>query len=96
MNRVTSGEICFSSSSHFPPMLYSKFIKPVALPPGRAKLSTWPALTGSLTTTNTIGTVRVGCCAAPNAKNDLRRERGEYEAVQPQPAELVGDCEGAC
>jgi hypothetical protein len=27
--------------------------------------------------------------------NARYRERGEYEAVQPQPAELVGDCEGA-
>jgi hypothetical protein len=28
---------------HFPPMPYSKFIKPVAWPPGRARLSTKPA-----------------------------------------------------
>ena len=33
----------------------------VALPPGRAKLETKPAPTGSMTTTNTIGTVRVAC-----------------------------------
>jgi hypothetical protein len=32
-----------------------------ALPPGRAKLATKPAPTGSMTTTNTIGTVRVAC-----------------------------------
>ena len=46
---VTPGAISLSSSSHFPPMLYSKFMKPVALPPGRARLSTKPAPTGSTT-----------------------------------------------
>ena len=34
-------------------------VKPVALPPGRAKLSTNPPPTGSAMATNTIGTVRV-------------------------------------
>jgi regulator of protease activity HflC (stomatin/prohibitin superfamily) len=38
--RVTRGAISLSSSSHFPPMAYSKTVKPVALPPGCAKLST--------------------------------------------------------
>ena len=59
--RVTRGAISLSSSSHFPLMRYSKIVKPVALPPGRARLSTKPAPTGSMTTTNTIGTVRVAC-----------------------------------
>src|SRR4029077_14178959 len=31
--RVTPGAICLSSSSHFPLMLYSYSMKPVALPP---------------------------------------------------------------
>ena len=31
--RVTPGAICLSNSSHFPLMLYSKSMKPVALPP---------------------------------------------------------------
>ena len=59
--RVTFGAICLSSSSHFPPMLYSAVMKPVALPPGRARLSTKPAPTGSIRIGNTIGTVRVAC-----------------------------------
>ena len=42
-------------------MPYSKIVNPVALPPGRARLSTKPAPTGSMTTANTIGTVRVAC-----------------------------------
>ena len=33
--RVTRGEISLSSSSHFPSMLYSNGINPVAFPPGR-------------------------------------------------------------
>jgi hypothetical protein len=37
---------------------------PVILPPGRAKVSTKPLLTGSTTVTNTIDTVRVACCNA--------------------------------
>src|SRR5262245_56984320 len=32
------------------------------LPPGFARLATKPALTGSATCANTIGTVRVACC----------------------------------
>ena len=42
-------------------MPYSKIVNPVALPPGRARLATKPAPTGSMTTANTIGTVRVAC-----------------------------------
>ena len=62
--RVTRGAISLSSSSHFPLKLYSNCMKPVTLPPGRARLSTKPAPTGSVTFTNTIGTVRVACCNA--------------------------------
>jgi hypothetical protein len=59
--RVTPGTICLSSSSHFPLRPYSNMRKPLALPPGRAKLATKPAPTGSMTIVNTIGTVRVAC-----------------------------------
>ena len=37
----------------------------MALPPGRARLSTKPPPTGSVAFTNTIGTVRVACYNAP-------------------------------
>ena len=57
-----------SSSSHFPARLYSNDMKPVALPPGRARLSTKPAPTGSMTNGNTIGTVRVACSNGPTAE----------------------------
>ena len=43
-------------------------MKPVALPPGRARLSTKPAPTGSPTTGNTIGTVRVACSNGPTVE----------------------------
>jgi hypothetical protein len=56
-----------SNSSHFPLTPYSTKEKPVAFPPGRAKLATKPAPTGSLTNTKTIGTVRVSCWSSDPA-----------------------------
>src|SRR5262245_40485719 len=44
--RVMLGATCLSNSTHLPPKLYSKLVKPVALPPGRARLCTHPAPTG--------------------------------------------------
>src|SRR5262245_53716503 len=70
--RVTPGAISLSSSSHFPLTPYSKLMNPVALRPGRARLSTKPEPTGSGTSTNTIGTVRVALsnCFAAGAPVD--------------------------
>ena len=65
--RVTPGAISLSSSSYFALMLYSNSMNPVALPPGRAKLSTKPEPTGSVGT-NTIGTVRVACSNGATAE----------------------------
>ena len=48
-------------------------MKPVALPPGRARLSTKPAPTGSATTANTIGTVRVACSNGPMVEVPVAR-----------------------
>ena len=58
----------------------------MALPPGRARLSTKPAPTGSPTTGNTIGTVRVACSNAAHGRvamgqDDVRRERGQFRRV---------------
>jgi hypothetical protein len=66
--RITPGAICLSSSSHFPPMLYSKTMKPVALPPGRPKLSTKPEPTGSAVIGKTTGTVRVASSNGPTVE----------------------------
>ena len=63
--RVIPGAISFNNSTHFTLKLYSNCIKPVALPPGRARLATKPAPTGSMTITNTIGTARVACSNGP-------------------------------
>lgn len=60
--RVTCGAICLSSSSHFPLKLYSNWVNPVVLPPGRDMLSTYPDPTGSTACTSTIGIVRVAYC----------------------------------
>ena len=70
---MTLGAICSSSSGHFPLKLYSNIMKPVTLRPGLDKLPTKPAPTGSITTVNTIGTVRVastkgGIAALPIAR----------------------------
>src|SRR5258706_2734390 len=62
--RVTAGAISLSSSIHFPLMPYSNRVNPVKLPPGRARLSTKPAPTGSATCTNTIGMVWVASSIA--------------------------------
>src|SRR5437763_4690042 len=53
--RVTEGATSCISSSHLLPMLGSKLVKPVIIPPGREKLCTKPALIGSETDVNTIG-----------------------------------------
>jgi hypothetical protein len=63
--RVTPGATCFNSSDHFPAIPYSNMEKPVAFPPGRAKLSTYPAPTGSVSITNTTGMVRVARSNGP-------------------------------
>src|SRR5262245_22224375 len=71
--RVTFGAISLSSSSHFAPISYSNVVNPVMLPPGFARLATKPALTGSATCANTIGTVLVACCNAATAGVVLAR-----------------------
>jgi hypothetical protein len=57
--RVTSGFICLSSSSHFAASVVSNIMKPVILPPGRARPATNPYEIGSMISANTIGMVRV-------------------------------------
>src|SRR5262249_59274550 len=74
--RVTPGAISLSSSTHFALKLYSNSIKPVALPPGRDRLSTKPEPTGSLVFVNTIGTVRVAWSAGPVVAPTARMTSG--------------------
>src|SRR5262249_46350774 len=57
--RLRVGMTSFSRLSHFPVREDSALVKPVALPPGRATLATKPSPTGSDTTANTTGIVRV-------------------------------------
>ena len=65
--RITRGAISLSSSSHFALIVYSNKEKPVALPPGCAKVATNPEPTGSTTLTKTIGTVRDACSSGATA-----------------------------
>ena len=56
-----------SSSSRFGPSSVFKLVTPVTLPPGRARLATSPAATGSLPTWNRTGMVVVAAFAASAA-----------------------------
>src|SRR5215467_10773278 len=79
--RITPGDSSLSSSSNFAPTPYSNCVKPVALPPGRAKLSTKPAPTGS----GTCKYDRQGASSLlhrhhgrpASGKDDVRRERNQ-------------------
>jgi hypothetical protein len=71
--RVTPGATSLSSWSHLPAKLYSNMRKPVALPPGCARLSTKPAPTGSGTIANTIGTERVASSNAATLSGPIAR-----------------------
>src|SRR5215813_4141567 len=56
---LVRGASSLSNSSHLPGIVDSILVNPVTLPPGRGKLATKPLRTGSVTTANTIGMVRV-------------------------------------
>jgi hypothetical protein len=62
--RATPGARSRSSPSRFGSIRFVNKVTPVTLPPGRLKLSTRPALTGSPPTPNTIGMVAVAAFAA--------------------------------
>src|SRR5271166_1771339 len=71
--RVTLGAISLSNSSNLALKLNSNAVKPVTLPPGRARLATKPLPTGSIVVTNTIGTLRLACCSAPTIEPAVAR-----------------------
>ena len=62
--RLTLGAISLSSSSHLVAVAGSKWVNPVTLRPGRARLSAKPSATGSDISGNTIGMVRVSFMSA--------------------------------
>ena len=59
-----SGAIAISNSNHLPPIEGSIVVNPLVLPPGRARLATYPLPTGSRTFTNTMGMTLVACRSA--------------------------------
>src|SRR5262249_44440344 len=67
------GEISLSTSSNFAPNPNSAERKPVALPPGCARLCTIPKPTGSVTAANTIGTERLTFCRATTLGGDVAK-----------------------
>ena len=62
--RVTAGAAWRSSSTYLPPIPVVPHVRPVMFRPGRARLATKPSLTGSSTTTITMGMVFVASRAA--------------------------------
>src|SRR5215470_9129987 len=80
--RVMFGAIPFTNSSHLLAIDGSKFVKPVRLPPGRARLCTTPAVTGSPTCTNTV------TGGVPDRGSDRRRIGQDH--IRPQVDQLFG------
>src|SRR5262245_38073996 len=91
--RVTLGATCLSSSSHLVPIENSYMVKPVALPPGRDRLSTRPLPTASGTNTKTIGTTElialgpdvILASATPSARA-VRQRIEESDRPYPRPS----------
>ena len=77
----TFGTVSLSSSSHLPPSEASYTAKPVALPPGRAKLATKPLPTGSATVAKTMGTLRVCCSSVAVVGVSFERIRSGCSAI---------------
>jgi hypothetical protein len=68
-----AGAICFKISSDLPSIGSSKFVNPVTLPPGRAKLCAQPTPTGSLAPSSTTGMERVSCIRIGTIRRRLKR-----------------------
>ena len=66
--RVALGVTSLSSCSRLPLSSWASTDNPVTLPPGRARLATKPAPTGSPVTAITMGIVSDACLAAWAAK----------------------------
>ena len=62
--RLMLGAISLSRFSHLPAKAGSVCLNPVMLPPGRGRLATKPARTGSTTTVKTMGMMVVARCRA--------------------------------
>ena len=76
-------------------MPYSKFEKPVILPPGRAMLWTKPAPTGSGAFTNTIGHY-AACRSSPNRRtaygqDHVRRERAQLRRIAANAVDIAAN-----
>ena len=83
------------SSSRFAPSVALTKVTPVMLPPGRARLATRPALTGSSPVMKTIGIVVVAALAAsaPTALNAAITARLAGRPARPRaPAADPADC----
>ena len=101
--RVRPGVISLSNSSHFPLVPYSNRVKPVTLPPGRAKLATNPPpdRVGGRREHDRHGAGRLqqrGHIRSSTCHNDVRRERNQFDRkaasavkIAPSPASVDPD-----
>ena len=100
--RVTRGAISLSNSSHFALMPYSNRVKPVALPPGRARLvdEAGADRIGDLHEHDRHGAGRLQQRPhdrAAGGQDDVRRERDQFRRVSANtlgiaPAPAVSIC----
>ena len=84
--RVTPGAISLSNSSHFALMPYSNAVKPVMLPPGRARLATKPSADRVDHLHKYDRHVRVACCnaatrGAGRGEDHVRREPDQFRRI---------------
>src|SRR5262249_27445237 len=86
--RVAPGTSSRRSSNRFAAISSLKILKPVRLPPGRARLATRPSLTGSSAEMKTMGIVVVAALAA-NAALAGAAITATYRRTNSQPIYLA-------
>src|SRR5690348_8622550 len=93
--RDNPGTTCFSNSKRFPLRSTAMSEGPVALPPGRAKLSTNPKPTGSPARTNTIGNgtgelFELHCAKRCHCNNCVEFGIDKLARQYPEPFRIFG------
>ncbi len=77
-----AGASCLNVSRILPNIESSRLVKPVILPPGRAKLSTNPKPTGSICPGSTMGTERESCTSTGTTRPPTVTTTSEFDATR--------------
>src|SRR5215469_14066742 len=80
--RVIAGAICFNSASILPKIETSNIVKPVMLPPGRARLVAQPTRRGSLAPGMTMGIERESCSNTGMTRPPVARMTSGFAAIR--------------